>query len=422
MSFGLGLSGLNAASSELNVTANNIANVGTTGFKYSRGEFYDVYAVSVTASANTAVGDGALLGNVRQIQSQGSLEYTDNALDLAINGQGFFMTSNDPNTLVPSFTRNGAFGTDANGYLVDGVGKYLQVFPTDPETTDVIATSKNAATSVKVTETFGTANPTTTVGISANLPAATGALDPAFFDPTNVDTYTASTTSTVYDSLGQTHTMETFFIHTDVANNIWDTRAYFNGNAMTPSAGVSTELNFNGAGVMTAPANGEVQYDPELVGNGSNPIELMIDYSPNLAASSTTQQATPFFVPYVEQDGTAVGRLSGLSVQSDGNLEAKYSNGRTISLGRIIAADFENTTGLRQGGNTSWTETFESGPALIGQFGTERYGNVQGGALEASNVDLTTQLVELITAQRNFQANAKTIETSNTLTQTIINI
>lgn len=422
MAFGLGLSGLNAASSELNVTANNIANVGTTGFKYSRGEFYDVYAVSVTASANTAVGDGTLLGNVRQIQSQGSLEYTDNALDLAINGQGFFMTSNDADTLVPTFTRNGSFGTDADGYLVDGVGKFLQVFPTDPETGDVIATSKNSATSVKVTETFGTANPTETVGISANLPAASPALNPALFDPTNVDTYTASTTSTVYDSLGQTHTMETFFIHTDVATNTWETRAYFNGAALTPAAGASTQLQFNGAGILIAPAGGEVQFDPQLIGNGSDPIELMLDFTPADATSATTQQATPFFVPYSDQDGTAVGRLSGLAVKADGTIEAKYSNGRTISLGKIIAADFENTTGLRQAGNTSWQETFESGSAIIGQFGTERFGNVQGGALESSNVDLTAQLVKLITAQRNFQANAKTIETSNTLTQTIINI
>ncbi len=422
MSFGLGLSGLNAASSELNVTANNIANVGTTGFKYSRGEFYDVYAISVTASASTTVGDGALLGNVRQIQSQGSLEYTDNALDLAINGQGFFMTSSDPDTLIPTYTRNGSFGTDAEGYLVDGVGKFLQTFPTDPITGDVIATSKNSATSVKVTETFGTANPTTTVGIAANLPATSEAIDPALFDPTNVDTYTASTNSTVYDSLGQTHTVETYFIHTDVATNTWETRSYFNGNALTPAVGAATTLNFDGSGALVAPAGGEVQYSPELIGNGSDPIEIMIDFTPPDATSATTQQATPFFVPYVEQDGTAVGRLSGLAVKADGNLEAKYSNGRTISLGRIIAADFENTTGLRQAGNTSWQETFESGTALIGSFGTERFGNVQGGALESSNVDLTAQLVKLITAQRNFQANAKTIETSNTLTQTIVNI
>lgn len=422
MSFGLGLSGLNAASSELNVTGNNIANVGTTGFKYSRGEFYDVYALSVTTSAKTAIGDGALLGNVRQIQSQGSLEYTDNALDLAINGQGFFMTSNDPDTLVPSFTRNGAFGTNADGYLVDGVGKYLQVFPTDPFTGDVVANSRTSATSVQVTETFGTANPTSSVGISANLPAATPALNQALFDPLDVDTYTNSTSSTVFDSLGQTHTMETYFIHTDVATNTWETRAYFDGNAMTPSVGSSTTLTFNGSGVMTAPAGGDVQYDPELTGNGSDPVSIGVDYSPAGATSVTTQQASSFFVPYNEQDGTAVGRISGLEVKSDGNIEAKYSNGRTISLGRVIAADFDNTTGLRQAGNTSWTETFESGDALIGVFGTDRFGNVQGGALEASNVDLTAQLVKLITAQRNFQANAKTIETSNTLTQTIINI
>ena len=422
MSFGLGLSGLNAASSELNVTANNIANVGTTGFKYSRGEFYDVYAVSVTASANTAIGDGALLGKVRQIQSQGSLEYTDNALDLAINGQGFFMTSSDADTLIPSYTRNGAFGTDADGYLVDGVGKYLQIFPTNPETGDVVATSKNSATSVQVTETFGSANATTNVGIAANLPAGSEELDPALFDPTNVDTYTASTTSTVYDSLGNTHTIETFFLQTDVATNTWDTRGYFNGTAMTPTAGGSTELVFNGSGVMTAPAGGLVQYDPELLGNGADPIEIAIDYTPAGSTASTALQATNFFVPYVEQNGSAVGRLSGLAVNSDGNIEAKYSNGRTISLGRVIAADFENTTGLRQAGNTTWTETFESGTAIIGDFGTGRFGNVQGGALESSNVDLTAQLVKLITAQRNFQANAKTIETSNTLTQTIINI
>jgi len=221
-----------------------------------------VYATSAREATNTAIGDGALLGNVRQIHSQGSLEFTDNALDLAVNGTGFFMTSADLDTLVPSYTRSGAFGTNADGYLIDGTGSYLQVFPVDPETGAVQAAGKNSAKSVQVNETFGNAIPTTGVGIAVNT---------------------------------------------------WETRTYFDGQAMTPSAGTDTNIQFNGAGVMTGPPGGMMQFDPELMGNGADSVEIAIDYSPEGTTATTTQQATQFFVPHVEQNGSQIGRLSGLS-------------------------------------------------------------------------------------------------------------
>ena len=236
-----------------------------------------------------------------------------------------------------------------------------------------------------------------------------------------MNTYSAATKAVIYDSLGESHSLFTYFIHTDATNNEWEVRTYVDNTALTPSPGESTTLQFDGGGALIAPANGDIQYDPEPLTAGSDPLTINVDFTPN-PAEQTTQFSSAFAVPFVTQDGATLGRLSGLTVETDGGVIAKYSNGRTVSLGKVLLTDFQNINGLRQIGNSSWNETNDSGAAIVGEAGTGSLGTIQGGALETSNVDLTAQLVSLITAQRNFQANAKTIETSNTITQTIINI
>ncbi len=421
MSFSISLSGLNAASSELAVTSNNIANVGTTGFKGSRAEFADVYSVNQFSTSKTAIGAGVLLSQVQQQFTQGSLNYTDNGLDLAVNGQGFYMMSQDQNTLDPSYTRAGALGVNSQGYVVNAQGNYLQVFPVNSSDGAVISTSFSAAQSLQVPDSFGPPTATSSIGIGVNLPAAAGQLDPTLFDPTVASTYTNATSTTVFDSLGVSHTLQTYFLKSNAAANTWETRAFLDGAAMTPAVGADETLAFDASGVYQTPAGGTVQYAAFGLSNGATALSLTLDYTPS-TGSDTTQFSSGFLVSSLLQDGAGTGRLSGLEVADDGLVQGNYTNGESLALGKIIMADFPNAQGLRQIGNTMWRETSQSGQVLVGEAASGRFGSVQAGALENSNVLLTTELVKLITAQRNFQASAKAIETANTVTQTVINI
>jgi flagellar hook protein FlgE len=421
MSFSISLSGLNAASSELAVTSNNIANVGTVGFKGSRAEFADVYSVNAFSTSKTAIGSGVLLSQVRQMFTQGSLEYTESGLDLAINGQGFYMMSGDQNTLDPAYTRAGAFGVNSVGYVVNAQGQYLQIFPVNSGDGTVISTSFSAAQSLQVPDSFGPPTATSNVGIGVNLPAAAGQLDPALFDPNVASTYTNTTSTTVSDSLGVSHTLQTFFIKSNAAANTWETRTFMDDTAMTPAGGADETLLFDGSGVYQTPAGGTVQYAAFGLSNGATPLSITIDYTP-ANGSATTQFSSGFLVSSLLQDGAGTGRLSGLEVAEDGLVLGNYTNGETLALGRIVMADFPNAQGMRQIGSTMWRETSASGQVLIGEAASGRFGSVQAGAVENANVQLTNELVKLITAQRNFQASAKAIETANTVTQTVINI
>lgn len=435
MSFSIALSGLNAANSELNVTSNNIANVGTFGFKGSRAEFADVYSVNPFGSSKTAIGSGVMLTQVRQNFNQGSLERTENGLDLAVNGQGFFVTSQKPDTLDAAYTRAGAFGVNDKGYVVNSQGAYLQVFPVDADTGKTTSTSLTSAISLKVPDSFGAPRPTTKIDIGVNLPANAAPIPTTTpFDKTNTSTYTSTTSTTVYDSLGDPHTLQTYFIKRPpdaaavppVAPNTWETQTFLDGNPMTPAG--PSNIVFDAGGVLiepaggAAPPTGAVAFNPMPLSNGANPLNLSVDFAPAPDGNNSTQFSSAFLVSTLQQDGAGTGRLNGLEVTDDGQVKASYTNGESKILGKLVMADFPNAQGLRQVGNTMWRETTESGQVLAGEAGTGRFGSIQSGALETANVELTNQLVKLITAQRNFQASAKAIETANTVTQTIINI
>jgi flagellar hook protein FlgE len=399
MPFRVALSGLNAASSDLNVTANNIANANTVGFKGSRAEFADVFAVGAQE-----IGNGTRLAAVTQEFSQGGVDFTDRALDLAISGQGFFTLSDNG---VVSYTRVGSFGADRDGYVVNNQNQRLQIFPASGNGSFNTGTLSD----LRLSTTDSAPQATTQGEFGINLPAAASPPPVGVFDPTNASSFNHSTAITVYDSLGATHTATVYFVK-DAAPNVWNSHFYVDGTAV----GGANQLTYSNLGVLTAPATGTFTLPAYAPTNGAAPITLEMNFS------QSTQYGSEFGVNLLNQNGFAAGRLSNIDVDSNGVIFARFTNGRSEPLGQVALSNFTNTQGLRQLGDTSWGETFTSGDAIRGSAGSASFGLIQSGALEASNVDLTQQLVSMITAQRNFQANAQMISTADQVTQTIINI
>jgi len=249
-----------------------------------------------------------------------------------------------------------------------------------------------------------------------NLPANATPPATATFDPTDTSSFNNATSLTIYDSLGAAHTASMYYVK-GAANNAWQTHLYVDGTAVTGPAGVTAQdLTYDDTGALVAPANGQLSWGPYQPATGSAPINMTFDYR------QTSQYGQNFTVSAVTQDGFTTGRLIGIDIDQSGVVEARFTNGRSNPLGQIAVANFANPQGLQQLGDTSWAETFSSGQAIRGEAGNSGYGIIQAGALEASNVDITAQLVNMITAQRDFQANAQMISTADQITQTIINI
>ncbi len=404
MPFTIALSGLNAASADLGVTANNVANVNTNGFKMSRAQFAEVFAVGTQSVSSSASGSGVRLSAIAQQFTQGNIDFTDNALDLAIGGEGFFVLNDNG---ARSYTRAGAFGVDNQGYVVNAQGARLQAYPFAG------GGLFNTGTPVDLQLTTG-ANPpsaTTRASFGINLPANASVPINPVFDPTDPTSFNHTTSVTVYDSLGAAHTATVYFIK-DAAANTWNTEIEIAGNPV----GGATQIVFNNDGSLLSPAGGLMPLNPYDPGTGAANIQMSLDFG------TATQFGSNFGVNSLAQDGFTTGRLTGVSVDAEGIVFARFTNGQSTSLGKLALANFVNPQGLQQIGDTNWGESFQSGDALLGEAGTASFGNIQSGALEASNVDLTAQLVQMITAQRNFQANAQMISTADTVTQTVINI
>jgi flagellar hook protein FlgE len=405
MSFQIALSGLNAASADLSTTANNIANANTSGFKQSRAEFADFFPASAYGSSQNAIGGGAYLARVAQQFTQGNVNFTNNPLDLAISGEGLFTLSDGGS---PVYSRNGAFGTDRNGYVVNASGQRLQVFPP-------IAGGIGFDTATLADLQLSTADnpPSATGNITANfnLPADATVPTTATFSATDPTSYNHTTSVTIYDSLGASHSANLFFVKGATAGN-WDMHVQIDG----ADVGGAQPIAFSSTGTLTTPALGTLTLPAYATSNGSNAITATIDLT------SATQFGSSFNVSALRQDGYSTGRLSGIEVGDGGVVQARYTNGQATPLGQLALATFPNQQGLQQLGATTYAETFNSGQVIRGAAGSSNFGEVQSGALEASNVDLTAQLVNMITAQRNFQANAQMISTSDQVTQTVINI
>ncbi len=407
MSFRIALSGLAAAQATLDVTANNVANANTTGFKQSRAEFTDVYATAFGSIGSLDTGAGVRLAAVNSEFTQGNIEFTGNALDLAVNGEGFFTLSDQGSSV---YSRAGAFSVDRDGYVVNVTGQRLQAFPAlDPQGNNFSTASLG---DLQLNATDAAPRPSTTADIALNLQADATELGAGAIDITDAATYNYSTSLTSYDSLGQGHTSALYFRKTDTATRTWDVRMVNDGDD-TQSTTVQT-LTFDDLGQLTSPQPvGFGAYDP---GNGAAQMNVSYDFT------GTSQYGSSFAVSSLFQDGFSTGRLSGLDITDSGVVQARFSNGQTAALGKVALANFTNPQGLTPLGDSTWGDSHSAGDRRLGEPGAGNFGFLQSGALESSNVEITEELVNLITAQRSFQSNAQVISAADTITQTIMNI
>src|ERR1700722_14850258 len=404
MSFGIALTGIDAAQADLDVVSNNIANADTTGFKQSVAEFSDLYASAQNGVAADAISNGVQVASVAQDFSQGSLQTTGNNLNLAISGTGFFTVSSGG---ALSYTRSGDFSTNSEGYVVNPQGQVLQVYA--PTANGGFNTSTTTGLQIATGDSAPVAPQN--VDLTLDLPANAAVPVDAAFNPTDPNSYNNSTTATVYDSLGAAHAATVYFAKTATANQ-WNAYLTVDGQAV----GAAQPLTFSPSGAMTTPANGDISFGPYTPTTGAGPLAMNFNFS------KTTQYGDAFAVSSIQQDGFTTGTLSGVNIDTSGIVEAQYTNGQSVQLGQVALAKFANAEGLAQLGNSDWEQTAASGQALYGQAGTAGPGAGESGSVEESNVDVTAQLVNMIQAQRAFQANAQMISTQNQITQTIIQI
>ncbi len=530
MGFQQALSGLNAASSALDAIGNNISNASTIGYKAQTPQFADIFASSLGGGTAGQVGIGVQVSDVQQEFSQGNITATSNPLDLALNGSGMFRMNNQGTI---TYTRNGQFQLDNNGFLVNAAGLQLTGLAADQTTGAIIPGSyvplqiNNSAIPPQVTSlsqvqtnldsratppatmTAGTltasAAPTTLV-IGAGNNTLTGSVDGVAFSgvtipsatyasaatlataiqtainstaspaglggtsasvtvtvnasgelmltsnsvgttgslgngsavaaltgtgatnlaliaasaPTLVSgadnfstsattSYTSSTSQTVYDSLGNAHNFQLYYSKTSEPG-VWQVYTSLDGGA--PSA--ATLLSFDSTGTLKTPM--PLAQSFTVATGATTPLAFKLDLT------GSTQYGISFGTNQMLQDGFTSGKLSGMSVSADGIVQGTYSNGKSRNMGQIVLANFNDLNGLQTMGGNQWAETPTSGQPILGIAGTGNLGLVQSGSVEESNVDMTAELVDLITQQRNYQANSQTIKTMNTIMQTLVNL
>lgn len=417
MGFQQGLSGLNGASKYLDVLSNNIANQNTAGFKSSRLQFADVYASSVYGTASLQVGIGTAVSENAQQFTQGNITVTNNPLDMGISGEGFFKMTPKGSDAV-SYTRNGQFHLDGDGYIVNGSGHVLQGWLADSTGKVIPGATKQLQISFDPAPPQATAN----ANMSANLDA--GASIPAgAINPNNPSTYNWSTSMTVYDQLGEAHGLVFYFKKT--ASNSWNFDMYVNNNLVVgPPGGGATPTH-----TMTFNTNGTVNqidgaaaaaFSPTVPTATLNTGAGNLTFSLDLTKFS--QYGATFGASQVQQDGYASGRIAGLSVSKDGLIEGRYTNGLSRNLGQVVLSSFTNPRGLLPLGNNQWARTEDAGDAVENVPGSGVLGVLQSGAIEESNVDLTAELVNMIVAQRLYQANAQSVRAQDQLLQSLVNL
>ncbi|MBW9352620.1 flagellar basal body protein FlgE [Citrobacter sp. EC_71] len=406
MSYEIAATGLNAVNEQLDGISNNIANSGTVGYKSMTTQFSAMYAGTQAMGVSVA-------GSAQSISTGGSMVSTGNALDLAINDDGFFVMCDSAGNI--SYTRAGSFVTDKNGYIVNASGDYLQGYPVDDSGTLQTGT----VTDIQIKTGNIPAQATDSMTFTANFdasdeiidrdgdPSATPPVDGVKFDPNNSDTYTDSYTTTVYDSLGNEHSVSQYF--TKTADNTWEVQYTFDGEAQ--SGVPPTTLTFDqNTGKLTSPTTPQTI---TFTTDEAAPISMTVDYS------DCTQYGSDFSVTTNSATGYASATQNGVQVDDDGKVYATYSNGERMLQGQVVLATFPDENGLEAVSGTAWVQTGESGTPLIGTPGSGSCGTLSSGMLESSNVDITNELVNLMTAQRNYQANTKVISTSTQLDQAL---
>ncbi|PKF51199.1 flagellar hook protein FlgE [Enterovibrio nigricans] len=396
MSFNIALSGLDATNTELNTISHNIANASTHGFKGARTEFSAVY--------NGMQPGGVEVASISQnFDKNGSVSGTGRSMDLAINGTGFFVTKDSAGQMV--YTRAGVFGTDKDNFIVSNMGTKLQGYSVDGNGNLLTGSVGD----MEVSTSSLAAKATDKLDFIANFDASAEAIDLTAtpFDPNDTGTFNSSYTSKVYDSLGNSHTVTQYF--TKTADNAWEVNVQVDGS---PTPVETIPVTFNEDGTLNSPTGA---FNISFPAAGANPMSIDID----LAGS--TQFGATFGVSTNSPNGYTSGDLAGIRVEDNGMVYATYTNGQSQLQGQVVLADFANPQGLASVNGTGWTQSYSSGSPIIGVPGAGTLGGLTPGALEGSNVDLTSELVNLMTAQRNYQANAKTISTSDQLTQALFN-
>lgn len=396
------VSGLSTYGNALSVIGNNVANIGTVGFKSSRAAFADLVSASLAAgSGGEQVGLGVFLNDVQTNFSQGSLSNTGNTLDLAIDGNGFFQLRD--NAGAQFYSRAGEFQVNNLGEIVDPSGQHLQGY--QASATGVIT---GAVGNITLTTTTVAPQATSTATVQANLNSA--ATPPALaFNVTDATTYNFSTGMTAYDSLGAQHQLRMYFVKTATANT-WNLYSQIDGGATT----AQTNLAFNTSGVLTA--GGAQTFSLPITGGAATPLSVAMNFSTMTqygAASNLTNQT---------QDGFSAGSFQRLSVDPQGQVVAQFSNGQTRVLAQVVLDRFTNPNGLIRSGDNTFIESTESGAPLAGAPTNNGLGRLIAGSIEQSNVDLGKEFVDMIITQRAFEANSKAITTSDEMLQVLVSL
>jgi flagellar hook protein FlgE len=418
MGFQYGLSGMNAASKNLDVIGNNVANANTTGFKSSRTEFTQMFGSAIGSSSSTVSGQGVSVGAISQQFLQGNVSATGNALDVAINGNGFLQLELTDGTTA--FTRAGSLQIDATGQLVNRQGAKVMGFETNPTTGDVTSRTPSAIT-VPIDKGI-VGQKTSAITAKVNLDATA----PTYVPATNTPAYsTYSSSFDVYNSQGNAIPVSLFFVKSATPNQ-WD--VHFQVNNATPfvidntaTGNKLSTVNFGNDGSFVPPA-------PIAPATTVPPVLIPFKDANNANTSATvdltglTQLASRFSVSKLSQDGFASGDLNSVSIESDGTVLARYSNGLSLSQGQLVLAKFNNSQGLASSTGGNWVQTPTSGEPVTGTPSSGNFGSIQSGSLEESNVDLTAELVNMMTAQRSYQANAQSLKTQDQVMATLVNM
>jgi len=409
MSFQTGLSGLNASAKNLDVIGNNIANSNTVGAKSSRAEFSAVVASAIGPSGGGGAGGGGIgveVTTISQQFSQGTINITGNNLDCAVNGGGFFeLTLKDGSA---AYTRDGQFKLDSKGNMITNSGASVMGFLPDPTGTSYSATPSpmvvptGAPIAAKATSAI-----VAQFNLDARAPIAATAVP-----PTPYTTY--GTTMNGFDAQGVPVPVKMYFVKTAV--NSWDIWDGDPAGLPTPGNNLGS-LTFDTAGNLLTPAG-----PLTITLTPTNPNTSPTPFPATLDVSKATQYGTSFAISDLTQDGYTAGTLTGVSISEQGIITTRYSNGQSKSTGKLALADFRNVQGLKPVGQGNWIETNTSGQPIHGAPGQGNFGTINSGSLEASNVDLTAELVAMMTAQRDYQSNAQTIKTQDTVLQTLVNL
>lgn len=429
MGFQQGLSGLNASSTALDTIANNISNSNTVGYKGSATQFSDVFAASLNGSGASSIGLGTRVSTTLQSFTQGNISVTNNPLDVAINGSGFFQMADGLGGTL--YSRNGQFQLNKEGFIVNADG--LQLMGIKAVNGVVASGSPNAPlrlfdpsqSMTGAPQATGTSIGATGVQVNLNLDARLAVPVTTPFNYADPTSYNQSTAVTTYDSLGGPHTYSMYFVKT--AANAWDVYA----TVTNPAGATPTFTDLSAGGTVTVNSltfntSGQVTTAPTPVSLTAADLGYAGAVAPmsfNLNFAGSTQFGSPFAVNTLLQDGYAAGSLAGFNIGSDGTVLGNYTNGQTQVIGQAVLANFRNPQGLQPMGNGVWGQTPESGTPILGTPGSSgQFGVFQSAAVEDANIDLTAELVSMITQQRVYQANAQSIKTMDSILQTLVNL